>query len=125
MSKKPKQQIQETRTVTQIQHHQGPIPSSVEMQRYEEILPGAADRILRMAENQSRHRQEMEMKVVKTDNFKSTLGAIFGFVAVIATLVAGSITALRGQPIFGGGISLGGLAILGAAFYFSRKAPKK
>ena len=35
----------------------GPIPPPPIMKRYEEILPGSANRILKMAENQSEHRQ--------------------------------------------------------------------
>ena len=40
----------------------GPIPPPPVMKQYEEILPGSADRILKMAENQSEHRQWMEKK---------------------------------------------------------------
>ena len=40
----------------------GPIPSPPVMKQYEETLPGSADRILKMAENQSEHRQWMEKK---------------------------------------------------------------
>jgi len=40
----------------------GPIPPPSMMKQYEETLPGSADRILKMAENQSEHRQWMEKK---------------------------------------------------------------
>ncbi|WP_312963915.1 DUF2335 domain-containing protein [Stutzerimonas nitrititolerans] len=38
----------------------GPIPSAQEFQRYDQILPGAADRILTMAEENQRRRHESE-----------------------------------------------------------------
>ena len=38
----------------------GPIPPPEIISGYEAIIPGAADRILAMAEKQSQHRQEME-----------------------------------------------------------------
>lgn len=38
----------------------GPIPPPQTMAGYETALPGSADRILKMAEEQSAHRQEME-----------------------------------------------------------------
>lgn len=38
----------------------GPIPPPEVLAGYEQILPGAADRLLSMAENQSQHRQELE-----------------------------------------------------------------
>jgi uncharacterized membrane protein len=36
------------------------------LQGYEEVLPGAADRILRMAEDQAMHRQHLERTVVQS-----------------------------------------------------------
>lgn len=46
--------------VRAIEQHSGPIPHPDIIKQYEEILPGAADRIISMAENQSSHRQAME-----------------------------------------------------------------
>ncbi len=40
----------------------GPIPPPSMMEQYERTLPGSADRILKMAENQSEHRQWIEKK---------------------------------------------------------------
>ena len=40
----------------------GPLPPPNIIKGYEDILPGAADRILSMAENQAKHRQEIEKK---------------------------------------------------------------
>lgn len=37
-----------------------PIPPPSIISGYENVLPGSADRILAMAENQAKHRQEME-----------------------------------------------------------------
>ena len=42
----------------------GPVPPPEVLAGYEATLPGAADRILAMAERQSRHRQELETTVV-------------------------------------------------------------
>jgi uncharacterized membrane protein len=48
--------------------YSGPIPSSSELNRYEKILPGAADRIITMAEKQSNHRHEIEKVTVETNS---------------------------------------------------------
>lgn len=45
----------------------GPIPHPRILKGYEEILPGSADRILTMAENQSKHRQAIEAEVVHSN----------------------------------------------------------
>ncbi|WP_254908530.1 DUF2335 domain-containing protein [Halomonas citrativorans] len=41
--------------------YSGPLPPSSEMERYESIMPGAADRILFMAEQQQKHRHDQEI----------------------------------------------------------------
>jgi len=50
----------------------GPIPSADELAKYENILPGSANRILEMAEKQSRHRQNMESEMLKANINLST-----------------------------------------------------
>ncbi|MFQ7172706.1 MAG: DUF2335 domain-containing protein [Thomasclavelia ramosa] len=44
--------------------YSGPIPHPSDFEQYERVLPGAADRILTMAENQSAHRQTLEKAAI-------------------------------------------------------------
>jgi hypothetical protein len=46
---------------------QGPLPNPEILDRYEQILTGAADRIMAMAEDEARHRHEMEKMVLEAD----------------------------------------------------------
>ena len=94
------------------------------IERYEKIYPGAAKMIFEEWDNQVKHRQGIEKSIIKTDNFKSILGIILGFCVVIVAIFAGVYTALRGLPLFGGGLSLAGLAMLVTAFITSRKKNK-
>ena len=64
----------------------GPIPPPNILRQYEDILPGATDRILTMAEAQSKHRQHMEKTVVEGDTKRSAQGLWAGTVIVLATL---------------------------------------
>ena len=50
------------------QEFAGPIPPPSMMKQYEETLEGSADRILKMAENQSEHRQSMEKQTLSLSN---------------------------------------------------------
>jgi uncharacterized membrane protein len=43
-------QVLATQTVQQVIHHRGPIPDPETLKKYNEVLPGAADRIFAMAE---------------------------------------------------------------------------
>lgn len=103
----------------------GPVPPPEIIERYEKVYPGAAKMIFEEWDGQVKHRQSIEKSVIKTDNIKSLLGVIFGFIIVLAVIIAGVYTALRGFPIFGGGLSLAGLAMLVTAFITSRKQPEK
>jgi uncharacterized membrane protein len=63
------QLIQRTETL-----HQGPLPSPEAFEKYNLVLPGAADRILKMAETQATHRQGLERFAVRGDFYKTIMG---------------------------------------------------
>ena len=59
------------------------------MQGYESVLPGSANRILTMAENQSAHRIDMEKSIVKRSLNQKTFGLIMG--GVLALVILGVV----------------------------------
>jgi uncharacterized membrane protein len=81
----------------------GPLPEAAEFQKYEAVLPGAADRILRiteramdLTEREAGHRHEVERSVVGANiknqsrgQWIATFFGIVGFGAAIAFVVAG------------------------------------
>lgn len=94
-----------TTTVSrQVTAHSGPLPAPETLEGYEEVLPGAAERILRMAEKQQDgrldlearqldadidHRDEMAriQRRVHTGAFISDyLGQLFGFLVALLSL---------------------------------------
>ncbi len=62
------------------QLYKGPIPPAAEIRKYEDILPGSADRILKMAETQSNHRMALTEKVYSSQLKESGRGQWMGFV---------------------------------------------
>ena len=114
-------------SVTVSEQFTGPIPPPPIMKQYEEILPGSADRILKMAENQSEHRQSLEKKRLSFSNREVHLGQIFGFLIGAIAIVTGGYTALSGAQIPGGVI--GTSAVIGLVSVFvigsKRKPPKE
>lgn len=67
----------------------GPLPPPETLAQYDQILPGAADRIIKMAEAQSAHRRELERAAV-TGNIRSEgRGQLFAFILALATIVGG------------------------------------
>ena len=59
----------------------GPIPPP-------SMQPGAADRILKMAENQAEHRMELEKKAIGGQIKQSSRGQIFGLIIIILLIIA-------------------------------------
>ena len=69
----------------------GPLPPPSIMKGYEDIVPGSADRILSMAENQAKHRQSMEKKIIDIESRDSLLGILFAFFLGASCIIAAII----------------------------------
>ena len=58
--------------------YRGPLPHPEILKEYEKILPGAAERILVMAESQQKHRMSMEETIIKSQTGQSKNGQKWG-----------------------------------------------
>ena len=67
-------------------YNSGPLPSAEQLIKYRDAHPDAPDRIIKMAENQAQHRQNMESKVVKWDATRATAGLVFAFIIVLCSI---------------------------------------
>lgn len=104
----------------------GPIPDANQLSKYEQACPGAADRIIAMAEKQSSHRQEIEKIIVQSNSKSSIMGVIFAFLIGLSTVIGGIILAFNGREISGSFIGSAGLVGLVSVFiYGTRFANKK
>ena len=92
----------------------GPIPPPSIIKGYEEIMPGAAERIIAMAENQAKHRQYMEKIMVNAEARDSLLGVVFAFILGVGCLVASAIIVIC-VPEKTGAISSAMVGITGIA----------
>jgi len=77
--------------VTQVSvSRSAPLPHPSELEVYESILPGAAERIFAMVENQSNHRQRLENIALSIEGRNSLLGLITGgFIGIVGLCIAG------------------------------------
>lgn len=101
--------------------HAGPIPDPETLFRYNEIIPNGADRIMSMAENQQKHRLDIEKRVVRSNNVQSYLGQIFGFLIGLGALGAAVYMTLHDKPWPGGVLGLGAIAGLVSVFVIGKK----
>ena len=101
--------------------HQGPLPHPAILKQYNDVVPGAAERIIKMAEQQAMHRQDLEAHIIRTDTLKSLLGMVFGFVIALVGFGGGLYAAFAGEPFWGGAVSIGTLASVVIAFIYGTR----
>lgn len=102
-----------------VESYSGPLPPPEILARYEAITPGAADRIIAMAERQSAHRQELESSVIHgnltAQRVGQRYGLIIGVLGISAAVILGVIGKELASSALGGGtvVSLVALFITG------------
>lgn len=114
-----------TTTITQVVSFQGPIPSPELLREYNEIVPGGADRIMKMAEAQSTHRMDLEKTVIKGDDRRANWGLGTGFTIGIVILVFSFIAILYGHDAAGTVLGSVDLVALVSVFVYGRSARMK
>ena len=113
------------RLVRMAQSWMGPIPSPEALARYEKTLPGAADRVVTMAERQLAHRQQAETALVRNDARARMAGLIAGLVAVLAALALAGVLAALGQPVWAFAIALVEITALAGVFVYGTQNRNK
>lgn len=102
----------------------GPLPDPQTLQGYEQACRGAANRIIKMAENQSEHRQKIEDKVISS-NVKNERTAMFlSFILTGGLAIIGAGLLVLDKQI-AGYISLFGPSVFHAGNYVYRKYVEK
>ena len=103
----------------------GPLPPPDVLREYETVIPGAADRILSMAENQSAHRQHMERYIAEREYGDSRRGLNLGFIIIATLIIACCLMVLFGEhwtvKLFGSVLGAGGMVGLARVFVLGRK----
>lgn len=94
----------------------GPLPHPKHLQAYEDALPGAADRIVGMAERLISVNAETAGKILRADIGYRNLGQIFGFAALVIILGCALWCAVNDNNI-GAGLFLA-TGVLGVVFKF-------
>lgn len=93
-----------------VQHmrYEGPIPPPSVVRAYEEILPGAADRILAMAEREQDLRKTENLKLLNNDRIKIFCATLISALLIVASIFLAQanqpeLAAIIGlSPVLGG-----------------------
>lgn len=100
--------------------YQGPVPPPEQMEAFERVLPGSANRILAMAEGHAKNRWLNDRNLRVT----SILGQVFAFVVVLILLAGGFYLSFTGKPWPGLGTVAGTVASIVWAFRRASKPSK-
>jgi len=93
----PKEMQVEIRS-RKIESFEGPIPPPAIVEGYEKIITGGADRILKLAEKEQRHRHQWDDKALNIEGQMTSLGLKSGAVLATAGIVGGTVCGLFGEP---------------------------
>lgn len=109
--------------------HSGPLPHPAVLERYNQIVPGGAERIFKWVEDQSSHRRHLEKIRVEGGLRNELLGQTLGFIIALLVITGGFLLIWNGKDI---GDDIGGAAAVVAAlaglvgvFIYGKKEQKK
>jgi len=108
--------------IAQFASYSGPIAHPALVREYEAILPGAAERILTMAEAEGNHRRQQESKVINCEVKCKATGLWLGFVIGLVAVAGSCAVAIFSSPAAGAALGIGSIAsLVGVFVYGSRK----
>lgn len=111
---------EEASLVVRTAAYSGPLPPASEFARYESVLPGAADRILAMAEKEQEFQIEQARRALEHECRNRDRGQWFGFVSLLAVLGCGFGLAWLGAYKIAGTLFAVAIGAVLAAFILGR-----
>lgn len=132
-NQKSMQHTVNTTSVQQLEISQGPLPHPSILGHYDQVLPGSAERLLRLVEKEADHRRALEKRQLTSQIVDKAYIQAIGRKCVIKQdqLVrvapgapetgGGSYTALQGAELPGALIGSGGVIGLVTVFIYGRK----
>jgi uncharacterized membrane protein len=109
----------------QISAYSGPLPHPDALERYNQIVPGAADRIIAQFEKQAAHRQGLERKVVHSNTFCQKLGTISALLIGLAGVGGGIYLIHAGQSGSGLTAFFSTIGSLVGVFIYGKESQKR
>jgi uncharacterized membrane protein len=101
----------------------GPLPPPAALEQFERSAPGAADRILGMAEREEEHRHTQERAMLRSDTQARARGQWMAFLVALVIIAGGIWLISKGKQWEGLVAVLTPLATLVGIFIYSTSAP--
>ncbi len=103
-------------TIHQQQIHQGPLPSPVALNQYDQVVPGAAERILQMAEHDAQHQRDISIMALDAHRREVRLGQVLGFGIGVLSFSTCIVALFLGSEKTA--IAIGGTTVIGLVTAF-------
>ena len=103
-----------------VEYFQGPLPPPRVLKEYEETLPGAADRILTMADGEVDHRRGIQPLESESNESLARRGQIFGFLLAFISVDGRMILVLWEKHLYGVAAAVAAAGGLSGLFVWAR-----
>ena len=117
-------QVVKQQTIIAESHHSGPLPAPETLGLYDQITPGAAERIISMAEEEAKSRRHNERTTIKHTLIIAYLGIIFAFISVIIVSSLVYYAIYKSYEQTAAAIAVGCIAAVAGVFMFFRRSKK-
>ena len=105
--------------------YSGPLPPAAQLIQYNQAVPDAAERIIKMAEEQSTHRRTLEYKVVTSDGRRASWGLVFAFIIAMGALTSSFYLVMGGHDTAGAAMFGGTLLSVVSTFIYGSSQRRK
>lgn len=111
--------------VTQSVQFSGPLPPPGLLEKYNEVIPNGAERIMAMAEKQGAHRESLEAQVVAANIANQARGSRYAFILCLVALLGGFALIMVGKDVYGLGSIITSITALAGVFIYARREQRK
>jgi len=122
---KPDKKSSITSLLLQAHQFSGPLPPPDVLDQYNKIHPGAADRIICMAEQQGEHRRHLEKVTIEADAFSEKIGPFLGFIIAMTVILGGIWLISRGLRAEGLAAVLAAVAAPVGLFIYGKRQQQR
>ncbi len=122
---KDKTQVKETanaRTTGVQVSYSGPLPPPEVLAKFDQVVPGGAERILAQFEAQRARRQRIELRAINSNTFVQIFGAISALLLGLLAIGGGLFLVHEGKSLEGFGAFFTGLAALVGVYIYGKKS---
>jgi uncharacterized membrane protein len=114
-----------SQVIGQLSAYSGPIPPPELLKKFDELDPGRAARLMNLAEDQSRHRMNLEKYVIGSDVRRSWAGLVSALLIAAAVVFVGWDAVRLGHPGSAATIITVGLSSLVGTFIYGTSSVRR